>query len=186
MSPSSRIMIENITGGTPERIEFPEISTELLRMVEIDQEMRAKEIDEPDSWDESVDMQNTARMHEIVNQVGWPSISKVGAAASSAAWLLVQHADHDVEFQKHCLSLMKQEAGDVARHDIAYLEDRTRVNEGRPQLYGTQFNNVEGAFVSRDMEDPAQVDERRRQMGLPTLAENLEEMYQKYRLQKPE
>src|SRR5260370_27596485 len=66
--------------------------------------------------------------------------STVGKYASESAWLLVQHADHDLAFQKMCLDLMKaQAAGEVSPANMACLEDRGRVGEGRPQFYGTQF-----------------------------------------------
>src|SRR5258708_30361017 len=111
------------------------IVSEILTMSEADQHMRKS-----GEWDASLDVKHTERMRQIVAEMGWPSISKVGAAASRQAWLLVQHADHDREFQRMCLALMKaQPTEEVHVQDIAYLEDRVRVGDGRPQLYGTQF-----------------------------------------------
>jgi len=168
-----------------ESIRYPEIAAEIEAMVKVDQDMREGAIDDEETWDESVDPKNTFRMKEIIEQVGWPTISKVGKAASSGAWLLVQHADKDLDFQKLCLNLMKQEPlGEVDLHDIAYLEDRVRVNSGQPQLYGTQFQQVEGRFVSREIEDQDQVNKRRKEMGLVTLEENIEDMYVRYRIEK--
>lgn len=170
----------------PESIQYPEIATEITVMYNADQDMRIKAEKDDSIWDETMDPRNTARMKKIVEQIGWPTISKVGEKASGDAWLLVQHADRDVEFQKHCLGLMKAEpAGEVAMHDIAYLEDRVRVNSGRPQLYGTQFR-WESNKPIQDIEDLEHVEERRKEMGLNTLAENLEEMYRKYNIPKPE
>lgn len=163
----------------PESIQYPEIATEITAMYEADQNMRIKAEEDDSTWDDAIDPRNTARMKEIVEQIGWPTISKVGERASGNAWLLVQHADKDVEFQRHCLELMKAEqAGEVALHDIAYLEDRVRVNTGRPQLYGTQFR-WEGSKPIQNIEDIENVDQRRAGVGLDTLAENLERMYDK-------
>lgn len=170
----------------PESIQYPEIAAEIKAMADVDQDMRLKAIEDEEVWDDSIDPKNTARMKEIVEQIGWPTISKVGEKASTDAWILVQHADKDIEFQKHCLNLMKQEAaGEVALHDIAYLEDRIRVHSGQPQIYGTQFQ-WEGNVPKQEIEDPENVDQRRAEMGLPTLAKNIEEMYRKYKIEKPE
>ncbi len=42
---------------------------------------------------------NTQAMKQIVAQHGWPGEKLVGAMGAQAAWLLVQHVDHDREFQ---------------------------------------------------------------------------------------
>ena len=161
-------------------MKHPEIAQELLHMERLDQDMRTKNL-EDDSWDENLDRTHTERMKEVVALIGWPTISKVGAEASHAAWLLVQHADHDAAFQKECLTLMKvAPESEVDRHDIAYLEDRVRVNSKQPQLYGTQFDVVDGSFIPQPIEEPDRVDERRQQMGLGTLEQGIREMEKKY------
>lgn len=161
-------------------LDFPAIAAELSSMAGIDQAMRGK-AHEDDSWDDSVDARNTARMKEIVAQIGWPTVSKVGKEGAEQAWLLVQHADRDVGFQQLCLDLMKAEPEtEVSRTDVAMLEDRVRVNSGRPQLYGTQFTQKGGAHVPRAIEDPDTVDERRASMGLGTLEEGIRSMYERY------
>jgi hypothetical protein len=163
-------------------IEFPDIASEIIRMYEIDQDMREKNL-QNDYWDEEVDRKNTKRMKEIVNEIGWPSISRVGSEASMSAWLLVQHADHDVEFQSHCLTLMKDlPEGEVGSENIAMLTDRVMINQGKPQVYGTQFKQVNGAHVPKDIEDIEHVDERRKSMGLDTLEENINRIKLKYPL----
>ena len=150
-------------------------------MFKIDQDMREKNLREPGSWDRHVDARNTERMKEIVAEVGWPTISKVGKEAAHGAWLLVQHADHQVDFQEQCLMLIKQESvGEVALRDIAMLEDRVRVNRNRPQLYGTQFRQTTGEHKPLPIEDEINVDERRREMGMITLKEEIDGMYEQY------
>jgi hypothetical protein len=64
-----------------------------------------------------------------------------GEDGAQAAWLLAQHADRRPELQQVLLEAMRAavKAGEAAPADLAYLEDRVRVNAGRPQLYGTQF-----------------------------------------------
>ena len=146
-----------------------EIADEIVCMAEADQKMRKGD----GKWDDSLDKKNAERMKEIIGEIGWPTRSKVGKDASFYSWLLVQHADHDVDFQKACLDMIKnEEDGEVARNEIAYLEDRVRVNEGKPILYGTQFyRNPEGVMTCHLVEDPANLDKRRKEMGLGPFAE---------------
>ena len=151
-------------------------------MVEVDQSMRNRGIDNPDEWDETVDHRNTERLKAIIDEMGWPSISKVGYDGSSNAWLLVQHADHDPEFQKRCLELMKSEPEDeISKRDLAYLEDRITVGDGKPQIYGTQFHtNSDGQLELLPIKDPDNVDKRRKEMGLETLDENRKRIQERY------
>lgn len=122
---------------------------------------------------EAIDRKNTARMKEIVSKYGWPGKSLVGDDGAQAAWLLVQHADLDPDFQKKCLALMKEafKKGEVSGQNLAYLTDRVLVAEKKKQLYGTQFKTENGELVPSPIEDEANVDKRRKEAGLSTLAE---------------
>lgn len=147
------------------------IAEELNTMAEQDQKMRATFLAGEGEFDDYLDHKNTERLKAIVAGIGWPTISKVGEEASSNAWLLVQHADHDLAFQKDCLQLMKDALeGDVALHDIAYLEDRVATSEGKPQIYGTQFKKGEnGDMIPLPMVDPERVNIRRSEMDLSPI-----------------
>ncbi len=165
-----------------ENILYPQIATELEDMVRIDQEMRHKHNEDSEFWDEDIDRKNTERMKEVIAEIGWPTRTKVGEIGMKNAWLLVQHADHDLEFQRQCLELMRAENLDeVGKKNFAYLVDRIRVNEGKPQLYGSQFTNEDGKFIPRPIEDKEHVDERRKEMDMGTLEEGIAEMYEKYK-----
>src|SRR5260370_41554450 len=157
---------------------FKAIADEMMKMSEVDEKMRKS-----GQWDSSIDVENTQRMKEIIEQIGWPTRSKVGKYASESAWLVVHHADHDRAFQKMCLDLMKaKSAGEVSPANIAYLEDRVRVGEGRPQLYGTQFYADEAGNIGpRPIEDPDPVDERRKAVGLQPLSEYAHDVEQSYK-----
>jgi tetratricopeptide (TPR) repeat protein len=162
----------------------PELRDELLRMAEEDQAARraAAEANFKDKAlldrMSAIDQRNTARMKEIIAQVGWPTKTLVSERGARAAWLLVQHADLDPAFQQECLALMEKAvaAGEASGADFAYLTDRVRVAEGKPQLYGTQFHTVDGQTVPRPIEDEANVDARRAAVGLGTMAEYTAQM----------
>jgi hypothetical protein len=94
------------------------------------------------------------------------------------AWTLIQHADHDVEFQEYCLHLMRKRS---SRQDlIAYLTDRTLVNRNLPQLYGTQLylDEVTKEYHPYDIRLPLTVDIRRKAVSLNPLSEYIAGMYE--------
>ena len=116
------------------------------------------------------------RLQEIMAQIGWPTKRVVGQRAAEAAWLIAQHAIAHPQFQRSCLELLTAAAREhlVPAWQPAMLEDRIRVFEGRPQLYGTQLEPDEhGNMRPCTIEDPARVDERRRAVNLEPLAERL-------------
>ncbi len=77
--------------------------------------------------------------------------------------------------------MQSENPDEVGRKNLAYLIDRVRVNEGSPQLYGSQFTSETGKFIPRPIENEEHVDERRREMEMGTLKEGIAEMNEKYR-----
>jgi uncharacterized protein DUF6624 len=147
------------------------LAAEILRMTDEDQLMRRKMQTMHEELI-SVDARNTRRLREIVAEIGWPTRTKVGQQAEHLAWLLVQHADRDVAFQRECLALMEAESADeVCPKHLAYLVDRIRLAEGRPQRYGTQLRMGGQGLEPAPIEEPARVDDRRHGVGLEPIAE---------------
>ena len=127
------------------------------------------------NWDSNIDIQHANQLKEIIQQIGWPTISKVGAQASFNAWLIIQHDDHDPDFQKQCLDLIKQlPTNEVNQILIPYLEDRIRANTNRPQLYGTQIQvDQNGNIEPYSIEDMDNLDARRATFNLGPFLEYL-------------
>lgn len=161
---------------TPENLQ-----TELLRRMALDQAARAQvqgQADDPRDaqWAAvaETDRDNTRWLAGVVAHSGWPRLSEVGEQAATAAWVLAQHADQAAELQ---LNFHEHMTTGVARGEadpglLAYLEDRVRVNAGRPQLYGTQFiSTAEGGLRPRPIRDPDSLDQRRAAVGLEPFAE---------------
>lgn len=120
---------------------------------------------------ESIEVQNLANIKGIIEKYGWVGYSLVGEEGEKAAWYLVCHADADIPFQKHCLTLMSQAAdkGEANHAELAFLMDKVLVNEHQPQLYGTQlqFNQKTQQYEARvGIADKAYLDIRRETMGL--------------------
>jgi hypothetical protein len=138
----------------------------LLWMAEKDQHARRAWM-KGGAGDKQIDHRNTLAMKQIITQYGWPGENLVGLMGAQAAWLLVQHADHDREFQKQCCTLLDRSVknGLAQASHLAYLTDRICAGDGEPQIYGTQLDYP--------IADPEHVDERRATVGLPPLAEYL-------------
>jgi hypothetical protein len=147
-----------------------------------DAEAARKEVEAATKTMQEIDARNTAWMKEVVDQHGWPGKSLVGTDGAQKAWLLVQHADRDRAFQKRCLPLLAGavKKGEASPDHLAYLTDRVKVADKEKQVYGTQFHEVGGKLEPYPIEDEANVDQRRKEVGLPPLAEYrkmIEELY---------
>jgi hypothetical protein len=121
-----------------------------------------------------VHRRNAADLREIVDRHGWPGRSLVGEDGARAAWIILQHAIGDPDLQKRCLPLLWEavKRGEAEPAHAAYLEDRIRFFHRLPQGYGTQFDWDESGQMSPwTLARPDRVDEDRRSVGLPPLAE---------------
>jgi hypothetical protein len=159
-----------------------ELRAELLRRMKVDQDIRRPTAEPPTQeymtrWME-IDRDNTAWLLSVVRDRGWPLLSQVGDDGALAAWLLAQHADASPEIQREFhAALSEAVAGEEALPaNLAYLEDRIRVNSGRPQLYGTQFMDDSSGFGPQPIENPDQLDGRRAAVGLEAFEDYVAQM----------
>ncbi|WP_291898492.1 DUF6624 domain-containing protein [Chryseobacterium sp.] len=88
---------------------------------------------------EKIHKANAMRLREIIAEIGYPTISKVGEKANDAAWLIIQHAISEPEFMKACYAMMEENYPDISPVHKAYLYDRIQVFQSKPQRYGTQL-----------------------------------------------
>lgn len=165
-----------------------QLRAELLARMEKEQNIRMELIDNPD--DDRLlmrmieaDAQNTIWLDEVIKQYGLPGNSMVGEDGAQAVFLIVQHSPSD-KFRKKCLALMEvavsQNEADVVR--LAYLTDRVRLHEGKPQVYGTQGQPGEDSvIIPSPIEDEEHVDERRKAIGLEPIAEYFKSMNENYK-----
>ena len=159
-------------------LKEPALRAELLKRTREDQRVRLEAkpgVFNPQTAAEmrKIDADNTTFMLATIDKYGWPGKSMVGSDGAQAAFLLVQHADANPAFQKRCLELLEQavKQKEAPADHLAYLTDRVLVAEGKPQRYGTQFHTVDGKLVPEPIEDEAHVDARRKEVGLPPMAE---------------
>jgi hypothetical protein len=124
---------------------------------------------------------------KIYARFGYPTIELVGQESSTRYFILIQHADSDPEFQSSMLPTLKElsQQGQVSLKDYAYLYDRVKRNTGGLQLYGTQlsygkdgnlFDSSNRIIYPQDLADPANVDTRRKEVGLGPIEKYYEQV----------
>mgnify|MGYP000884892880 CR=1 FL=1 len=164
-------------------MKYKEIAEIIVGLKNADVELRDKLIQSgqlSDGYNEEMKElhnRNAKIINEIIDTIGYPTTDKVGKEASEAAWLVIQHSIGQPEFMKKCAELLKKAVSEnkADLKSLAYLTDRIAVFEGKPQLYGTQFDWDENGNLSPYLfDDLTKVNERRKSIGLNTLEERTE------------
>ena len=165
---------------TTQTVEYKDIANQIIGLKNADLILRKKLIEKGElnkgyhKEMKKVHDQNAAVLNEIINEIGYPTINKVGEVANEAAWLVIQHAIGQPDFMKKCLRLLEEAvvAKEANPVNLAYLSDRIAVFEGKAQRYGTQFDWTEAGELSPQIfDDLDKVNDRRRSLGLNTLEE---------------
>ncbi len=105
---------------------------------------------------------------------GWFKISTFGADADGAAWLIVQHARHDLAFQQEVLAMLEPLwlSGETKGANFAMLYDQTAHYTGRPGRFGVMGDcTAPGVWTPYAQEDQDAVDGWRAKAGMPPLAQ---------------
>ncbi len=122
------------------------------------------------------DRKHTQTLMTIIERFGWPTREMVGLKAVQGAYIAVQHAGHDQDFQTNCLALIQQQVdqGELPGAFLALMTDRVSVSRGESQVYGTQMTMAPDEFgVMRAVPSAAiwrkdLLDQRRAALGMPT------------------
>jgi hypothetical protein len=119
--------------------------------------------------------QNLIIVKKILDEHGWPGADFIGARANRTLFLVIQHSN--LEAQEKYLPMMRDavKKGNASPANLALLEDRVALRQGRRQIYGTQlaFDEATGESYVEPLEDPDNVDKRRAEAGLEPLQDYL-------------
>ena len=125
-----------------------------------------------------------ARVQSIVAEDGWPHRAAVGDEAAADFFFLFGHADGDNVWRVTQLATIKK----VFREDhlnprlYAHLCDRLANVAGKPQIYGSVMGPGDTPGSAKLywplMDNMAAADERRAQIGLPSIESDLEKFRQ--------
>jgi hypothetical protein len=122
-----------------------------------------------------ISKRNQADLEALLADRKWPRVAQVGQDAAMGAYLVVMHSEDGL--QKKYLPAIKTicEAGELPWVRYANMFDRSRFNDNVPQRYGThtRYNEQTKTAELYPLEDESRVDEWRKEIGLPPLAESL-------------
>jgi hypothetical protein len=120
-----------------------------------------------------IDSINLQKIENILDKKGWAGKDLVGEQANMTIFLVIQHSD--LETQKKYLPMMREavKKGNANAANLALLEDRIAIWEGRKQIYGSQlyYDEKKGKYFVSPIEDPDNVDKRREEVGLGPISE---------------
>ena len=130
---------------------------------------------------------------KILDEKGWVGKDKIGGLANNTFFVIIQHSD--LKTQQKYLPMMRTavKEGKTEARWLALLEDRVALGEGRKQIYGSQiyFNKKTNKSYVAPLDDPDNVDKRRKEVGLDPLSHYLKPMdliwnLEEYKKQLPE
>ncbi len=111
----------------------------------------------------------------MIDKFGWLGNNIVGERGSDIAFLVIHHSDNST--REKYLPIMKEAVknGTAKKSDLALLEDRVLLAQGKRQIYGSQIGrDIETQlYFVQPLADPDNVDKRREEVGLEKLAEYL-------------
>lgn len=157
--------------------QLDDLRQQLLSMRARDEEVRAELATDGSLFEgyhprmEQIHRANAEALEALIQKHGWPHEALAGADGAEAAWLIAQHAIGEVAFMRRCRKLLDEASsrGFVPRWQFAYIDDRIRAFEGKPQRYGTQIDMRPEGPVPLELEDASQVEAWRREAGLSPL-----------------
>jgi len=150
-----------------------EITQELASRERHDQEILRKP--EEKSQQLLVQADNERYLREVVGRYGWIDIPRFGKPAAAAAILIVKHAE-DVPLMQAALPIVERDAieNGGGKELVSILVDSLLITTGHKQKYGTQITeDASGKPFALPVEDPAKVDEYRKNLGIRPWAEYL-------------
>ncbi|SNR14166.1 DUF6624 domain-containing protein [Tenacibaculum jejuense] len=115
------------------------------------------------------DHRNQELVISIIEKCGMPTLQEVTQKHMNAIWLGLQHTNK--KYRKKYFPQVKKavENGDLSKQQYALMKDRILMDEGKPQIYGSQVRN--GKLYK--LENPETVNERRKEMGLESIEDYL-------------
>lgn len=130
------------------------------------------------------DISNSNMVTKILDQYGWLGSDIIGNQGNYTLFLVIQHSN--LETQKKYLPMMLEavKKGNALASNVALLEDRIAISQGKKQIYGSQVGGVPGNYYILPIEDPDNVDLLRSKVGLQPLAEYLNEWNIKWDVEK--
>jgi len=123
-----------------------------------------------------INEKNLRDLEILLAKKGWPKRSEVGPEAAGAAFFVLQHSN--AEAQQKYISMFEKccRENEASWQQYALMFDRMRMNQNKPQRYGTHSYLDPKAGRTNELyplEDESRVDEWRNEIGLEQLKDYL-------------
>ena len=122
-----------------------------------------------------IDKENAKVVASIVDKYGWLGREDIGDDANETLFLCIQHCEDSVIQHKY-LPIIEDAVrkGNAKPWHFAFLTDRTLMNQGKPQIYGTQRVTIDGRTYPVPLQNPREVDALRKSIGMESLDEYMQ------------
>ena len=118
------------------------------------------------------DHRNQELIISIIEKCGMPTLNEVNQEQMDAIWLGLQHTENKYRIKYFPLIEKAVKNGDLSKEQYALMKDRILLDEGKPQIFGSQIKN--GKLY--DLEEPETVNKRRQEMGLEPIEDYLKRL----------
>ncbi len=136
-----------------------------------------KSVDSLTALLKQADSSNLVFVEQLIAKHGWITPGQAGFMGTQAVFLVIQHAD--LKAQKKYYPLIKQaeKDGNILSSNVAILEDRIAVREGKPQPYGSQgyYDAEKKKTYVYPLKDLKNLDSLRKSMGLQPMKEYIKD-----------
>ncbi|MFV0377840.1 MAG: DUF6624 domain-containing protein [Mangrovibacterium sp.] len=187
------ILISNLVTGQNEIIQESNLNKELVLILDSvyqeDQKYR-EEIQETETkygWNSKEiknlwkiiaekDSINLIKVEKIINENGWLGSNVIGEKGNKTLFLVMQHADTKTQIKYLPKFREAVKNGNAKAEHLALMEDRVLIAQGKKQIYGSQLMTDPNTneIVLFPMIHPEKVNERRKNIGLNSIEEYLE------------
>lgn len=121
--------------------------------------------------------ENNEKLLKLLDKNGWPTASQVTEYAAAGAALIINHTNHEIRSKYFPMLEKAFKEGEAQPLRYAKMRDRLLVEEGKEQLYGTQWKFENSKRVPQPIKEPEHVDRRRSKIGLGPLSTYLKERF---------
>jgi hypothetical protein len=142
---------------------------ELLQGVfESDQRVRTQSV--PFKEVVKVNHENLEIVVSYLEKCGMPTLAEVSNKQLGAIWLVLQHSIHPKYTKKYFPYIEEAvKNGDLKKEQYALMKDRILMNEGKPQIYGSQIKKEKLYKLA----EPEKVNSRRKEMNMEPIEDYL-------------
>ncbi len=121
--------------------------------------------------------ENKEKLVKLIDKNGWPTASSVTEYAAAGAALIINHTTYEVRSKYFPMLEKAFKQGEAQPLRYAKMRDRLLVEEGKEQLFGTQWKFKNSKRVPHPIKKPEYVDKRRAKIGLGALSVYLKERF---------